>query len=155
MNCINVRWLHYSVWLSGLDPLRPSKKIIELPAKITGIVRRSGRGEDALFPEIEGQGWFLRQMANTEAGLMTTDINVAILWRVVHKVNKRVNKVRLKSFVPYNHFTPSLIYCNRGSYSTDHALRKIFSSATTLFQFYSVFLSVEAKFCYEKNKFRN
>ena len=37
-------------------------------------------------------------------GLMTTDINVAMLWRVVHKFIKRVNKVRLKTFVPYNLF---------------------------------------------------
>ena len=37
-------------------------------------------------------------MADTETGLVTTDINVAILWRVVHKFNNRANEVRMKSF---------------------------------------------------------
>ena len=40
---------------------------------------------------------------------MPIHINTAILWRVVNKFNNRLNKVRLKSFVPHKHFTPSLL----------------------------------------------
>ena len=84
-------------------------------------------------------------------GLMTTDINVAMLWRVVHKFIKRVNKVRLKTFVPYNLFHTkfsAIVAIIRWTM----LLEKVFHLPQP--QFFFGFASEQAESCCEESTFR-